>query len=500
MRANLQSNAPPAPVPAIDLRPQSELPFSSTLRLCFKGIGHRLFRSVLTLTVVVLAVAFFMFLLSEDAILRSLTDGLRLETTARQFSARALARLTATPSPGEISSDIATSNASRIEEYASVSGWQLDRVRALATACAKEQEYMNWFANLPPGKSAMLFGVRRDHDIFLILQDPAEMSSLSAKMDRDKSLRLPGGTDGLKAFVQSYGSFNKQRHEFVEAWRAAISALSTQQNALTLNTPLDSWITSASSRDLKSWHNIVSAAGFRFTWDDVLLLQEQVRNSASRREVLRVLSTPATRAKWQKVFRDSKPLPPDEQLLRLTDPRAAEVMGSDFPPAVLAQVRADARREASLRTLESALPIRSDRTSAGSIPPRQVFLLVISFIVCVVGITNAMLMAITERFREIATMKCLGATDRFILRLFMMEAAFQGFAGGAAGTLVGFVTALIRDTILYGSHVFTWWPGTTLLGLSVVSWVAGIVLAILASIYPTWVASRMVPMEAMRVE
>ena len=36
---------------------------------------------------------------------------------------------------------------------------------------------------------------------------------------------------------------------------------------------------------------------------------------------------------------------------------------------------------------------------------RQMFLVAISFLVCMVGITNAMLMSITERFREIATMK-----------------------------------------------------------------------------------------------
>jgi len=51
---------------------------------------------------------------------------------------------------------------------------------------------------------------------------------------------------------------------------------------------------------------------------------------------------------------------------------------------------------------------------------------ILSLLVCAVGIVNAQLMAVTERFREIGTMKCLGALDRFVLRLFILEAGMQG--------------------------------------------------------------------------
>ena len=41
--------------------------------------------------------------------------------------------------------------------------------------------------------------------------------------------------------------------------------------------------------------------------------------------------------------------------------------------------------------------------------PRQAWLVTMSLVVCVIGIANAMLMSVTERYQEIGTMKCLGA-------------------------------------------------------------------------------------------
>src|SRR5262249_9292677 len=50
---------------------------------------------------------------------------------------------------------------------------------------------------------------------------------------------------------------------------------------------------------------------------------------------------------------------------------------------------------------------------------RQIWLVVMSLVVCTVGISNSMLMSVTERFKEIGTMKCLGALDSFIVKLFL---------------------------------------------------------------------------------
>src|SRR6185295_17604324 len=59
----------------IDIRQQPRLPLIRQLDICADGIRHRLLRSVITLAVVVLAVAFLMNVLTENAIAQSLKRG-----------------------------------------------------------------------------------------------------------------------------------------------------------------------------------------------------------------------------------------------------------------------------------------------------------------------------------------------------------------------------------------------------------------------------------------
>src|SRR6185437_5767185 len=79
---------------------------------------------------------------------------------------------------------------------------------------------------------------------------------------------------------------------------------------------------------------------------------------------------------------------------------------------------------------------------------RQQWLAIMALIVCFFGIMNAMLMSVTERFKEIGTMKCLGALNRFVVTLFFIEAAFLGIISSLGGWLVGW---LITCTV----HLFT---------------------------------------------
>ncbi|HIP40402.1 MAG TPA: FtsX-like permease family protein [Desulfocapsa sulfexigens] len=149
--------------------------------------------------------------------------------------------------------------------------------------------------------------------------------------------------------------------------------------------------------------------------------------------------------------------------------------------------------------IQCGYDIRPGDTSLAA-SPKQRWIVVLSLLVCVVGIINAQLMSVTERFREIGTMKCLGALDSFIVRIFVMEAAMQGFAGSLTGALLGGITAFLATLIRFGSDIFTFLPWQAILSSTSLSVVTGLGLSLLGVLYPAIMAARMQPVEAMRVE
>jgi len=132
--------------------------------------------------------------------------------------------------------------------------------------------------------------------------------------------------------------------------------------------------------------------------------------------------------------------------------------------------------------------------------PKQRWIVILSLLVCVVGIVNAQLMAVTERFREIGTMKCLGALDRFVLRLFLLEAGMQGVAGAGVGSLLGGVFALLSGLLHFGgvALIHISWPHVV--DSLLLATATGCFLSLLGVLYPALVAAKMQPVEAMRVE
>ena len=131
---------------------------------------------------------------------------------------------------------------------------------------------------------------------------------------------------------------------------------------------------------------------------------------------------------------------------------------------------------------------------------KQRWIVGLSLLVCIVGIVNAQLMAVTERFREIGTMKCLGALDHFIVRLFLLEALIQGLIGALTGALLGVLAAMGNSFFHYGQAVLAYLP-IKAIGVSLVSAViTGSILSLIGVIYPVIVAARMQPVDAMRVD
>jgi putative ABC transport system permease protein len=176
---------------------------------------------------------------------------------------------------------------------------------------------------------------------------------------------------------------------------------------------------------------------------------------------------------------------------------AGILLGIAFFVAVLSgnQISSVMSKSEVLRTV-----IDSPETTGVS--AQQIWLIVMSLIVCVVGIANSMLMAVTERFREIGTMKCLGALNRFVVELFLLESGFQGLSGAIMGSFIGFISIMLLSLKDYGLDLFRNFPDYILgvLAYMGIACVLGMVLAIIGAAGPAYRAAQLPPAEAMRVE
>jgi putative ABC transport system permease protein len=124
----------------------------------------------------------------------------------------------------------------------------------------------------------------------------------------------------------------------------------------------------------------------------------------------------------------------------------------------------------------------------------------LALLISFVGILNAMVMSVTERFREIGTMKCLGALDSFIVKLYLLESIFQGCVGTLIGLSLGIGLALLEGLSIYGAETWRLMPGVTFVRLVAICLLTGVILTILSALYPAWRAAKMQPVDAMRSE
>lgn len=151
--------------------------------------------------------------------------------------------------------------------------------------------------------------------------------------------------------------------------------------------------------------------------------------------------------------------------------------------------------------LEKAGVFTHDSASLKRQRDQRVWLMSLSAFLCLVGITNTILMSVTERYREIGTLKCLGALDSFVVRLFLVESVFIGVLASLSGAVAGFGLAILQVGAVLEFSLLG--PGNCARGFSIgvgEAVVLGTVLTTLAAVYPTYVAARMKPVEAMRVE
>ncbi|MHA1709441.1 MAG: ABC transporter permease, partial [Candidatus Baldrarchaeia archaeon] len=123
----------------------------------------------------------------------------------------------------------------------------------------------------------------------------------------------------------------------------------------------------------------------------------------------------------------------------------------------------------------------------------------ISLLVASVGIITTLWTSVLERVREIGILKSIGFRERDILLLFLFEAIIIGSVGGGIGLVFGIgltkvLTLFVSSNFLSGVQpIFT-------LKAFVGTWVLCVVLSAIAGFYPSWRASRLDPVVALRYE
>ena len=135
-----------------------------------------------------------------------------------------------------------------------------------------------------------------------------------------------------------------------------------------------------------------------------------------------------------------------------------------------------------------------------SVEAYHLWLVVISIFVCGVSLVNSTMISVLERYKEIGTMKCLGALDQHILRLLIIEALIFGLAGGLAGFTLGIIVSLLSSSFELGFGILQRLPLLGLLELFAAIMGLSIVLSVVATAYPAFRAARLNPVEALHYD
>ena len=129
----------------------------------------------------------------------------------------------------------------------------------------------------------------------------------------------------------------------------------------------------------------------------------------------------------------------------------------------------------------------------------------VSLLVAAIGIMNTMMMSIYERTKEIGIIKVLGCRMSNIAGLFLTEAAYIGFFGGALGVGVSYGLSALLNVVFSGGSMDMSGMGTGMqsvipVWLSLFAMIFSVGVAVLSGMYPAWRAMRLSALAAIRSE
>jgi lipoprotein-releasing system permease protein len=144
---------------------------------------------------------------------------------------------------------------------------------------------------------------------------------------------------------------------------------------------------------------------------------------------------------------------------------------------------------------------------------KRMMFLILALIVAVAAfnLLSSLVMAVKDKQSDVAILRTLGATPVEVARIFLVQGALIGVVGTAAGVFLGTLAAYNIDVIvpwiehLLGIHFLpqqiyfiSELPSSPEVGDIVTIGVTSLVLSLLATLYPSWRASRLQPAQVLR--
>ncbi len=132
-------------------------------------------------------------------------------------------------------------------------------------------------------------------------------------------------------------------------------------------------------------------------------------------------------------------------------------------------------------------------------------ILILIILVASFNIISTLIMNVIEKKREIAILKAMGATDRGIMSIFMLQGLLIGLSGTIIGVASGYLLCYILNTyeiiklpadVYYISHL----PVKTKLSDFIAVSLSAVLISFMATIYPAWQAAKLNPVEPLRYE
>lgn len=133
--------------------------------------------------------------------------------------------------------------------------------------------------------------------------------------------------------------------------------------------------------------------------------------------------------------------------------------------------------------------------------------IILALIVCVAAfnIVSTLIMVVMEKSKDIAILKAMGATRRSVRRIFIIEGVVIGFTGTMLGDIGGILMCQLLDEyhfITLPAGVYNLETLPVLMKFSDIAFISisALVITTLATLYPSWSASRLDPAESLRYE